>query len=138
MIGKTAAVLLSGLLVACAQTQPSDATAPSATSTSAGSAPAQAPAAEPPPQAAAPEPVPADRIVSIRGAGCEDLLQLSPEDRAAASMFYIGYQAARIRARTINVSLIPSIEAQAVTYCSENPRRTVAQVFAEAYSRTGR
>jgi hypothetical protein len=51
-------------------------------------------------------------------------------------MFYIGYQASRLRARTINVSLIPSIEAQAVTYCQENPRRTVAQAFAEAYSRT--
>ena len=138
MIGKTAAVLLSGLLVACAQTQPSDATAPSATSTSAGSAPAQAPAAEPPPQAAAPEPVPADRIVSIRGAGCEDLLQLSPEDRAAASMFYIGYQAARFRSRTISVGGIPSIEAQALTYCQEHPDQTVAQAFAQAYSRARR
>ena len=51
-------------------------------------------------------------------------------------MFYIGYQAPRVRARTINVGVIPSIEAQAVTYCAENPRRTVAQAFAEAYSRT--
>jgi hypothetical protein len=62
-------------------------------------------------------------------------MRLSPEDRAAASMFYIGYQSSRVRARTINVGLIPSIEAQAETYCSENPNRTVVQAFAEAYSR---
>lgn len=77
-----------------------------------------------------------DHIVSIRGAGCQDLLRLSPDDRAAASMFYIGYQASRLRARTINVGRIPSIEAQAVTYCEENPRRTVADVFAEAFVRS--
>jgi hypothetical protein len=148
---KTVPVLLSGLLVACAQPQSPEATAPP------GPAQAQAPAPAPaqasaPAQAAAPAPAetaaqapapaaeaaPVDRIINIQRAGCEDLLRLSPEDRAAASMFYIGYQASRSRARTINVSLIPSIEAQAVTYCRENPRRTVAQVFAEAYSRTRR
>jgi len=60
---------------------------------------------------------------------------LSPEDRAAASMFYIGYQASHFRARTINVGVIPSIEAQAVTYCQENPNWSVAQAFAQAYLR---
>jgi hypothetical protein len=125
MNGKTAAVLLSGLLVACAQTQPPEATAPAAPS------PPPAPAA-----AAAPavESAPVDHIVSIRGALCGDLLKLALDDRAAATMFYIGYQASRFRARTINVALIPSIEAQALTYCEENPDRPVVQAFAEAYS----
>jgi hypothetical protein len=66
------------------------------------------------------------------------LLGLAPEDRAAASMFYIGYQASRLRASTINVGVIPSIEEQAITYCEENPDRTVAQAFANAYSRARR
>ena len=70
--------------------------------------------------------------------GCEDLLSLSPDDRAAASMFYIGYQASRLRARTINVGLIPSIEEQAISYCEENPDRTAAQAYANAYLRTRR
>jgi hypothetical protein len=58
---------------------------------------------------------------------------LAPDDRAAATMFYIGYQASRFRARTIDVALIASIEAQALTYCEENPDRPVVQAFAEAY-----
>ena len=88
MNGKPAAVLLSALLVACVQTQPPEATAPPAPSPP----PAQVPA---PVQASAAEPAPADHIVNIRRANCADLLKLSPEDRAAASMFYIGYQASR-------------------------------------------
>src|SRR5208282_3327733 len=68
--------------------------------------------------------------------GCEDLLSLSPDDRAAASMFYIGYQASRLRATTINVGVIPSIEDQALIYCQENPDEPVAQAFAQAYLRT--
>jgi len=128
---KTAALLLSGLLVACAQTQSPEGTAQSE--------PAPAPAAEwtaAPTSAPAAEPAPVDHIVNIRRASCQNLLKLSPEDRDAASMFYIGYQASRSRASTINVGLIPSIEAQALTYCAENPNRAVAQAFAEAYSRT--
>jgi HdeA/HdeB family len=69
---------------------------------------------------------------------CENLLKLSPEDHATASMFYIGYQASRVRANTINVGVIPSIEGQAIAYCEENPDRTVAQAFADAYSQARR
>ena len=105
MNGKPAAVLLSALLVACVQTQPPEATAPPAPSPP----PAQVPA---PVQASAAEPAPADHIVNIRRANCADLLKLSPEDRAAASMFYIGYQASRFRARTINVGLSPASNAE--------------------------
>jgi len=143
MNGKTAAVLFSGLLIACAQTQSPEATAPSepapAQAAASAPAPAQAPA-QPPAAATAPTPAaesaPTDHIVNIQGASCQDMLRLSPEDRDAASMFYSGYQASRSRASTINVGLIHSIEAQALTYCAENPNRAVAQAFAEAYSRT--
>jgi hypothetical protein len=63
---------------------------------------------------------------------------LAPDDRAAASMFYIGYQASRLRASTINVGVIPSIEEQALAYCQEHPKRTVVQAFADAYLQTRR
>ena len=133
MKAKTAALLLSGLLVACAQTQPPEAAAPSPPP-----APAPAQPAEPAPAPQATEPAPVNRIVNIRAAGCQNLMTLSPEDRAAASMFYIGYQAARFRSITINVDGIRGIEAQALTYCQEHPNQTVAQAFAQAYSRARR
>jgi HdeA/HdeB family len=132
MNGKPGALLLSGLLAACVQTQSPEAITPSA------SPPPPAQTQAPAPTQAAAEPAPAERIVSIRGARCQGLLSLSPEDRAAASMFYIGYQASRLRASTINVGVIPRIEEQAIAYCEENPDRTVAQAFAQAYARTRR
>jgi len=123
---KTAIVLLSGLLLsACAQPQPA------------------APPAPPPPPAPAPAPAPvaaepANRYVTILRATCDKYLSLSADDRAAASMFYIGYQARRFGSRAINVNAIPSIEGLALDYCSINPGRTVASAFAEAYQETRR
>jgi hypothetical protein len=145
MNGKTAAVLLSAVLAACAQTPPPQVAASSASSPPPAPAaaptpsPAPAPSAVPPAAPAQPpaaKSAPTDHIVNIREASCQSLLRLSPEDRAAASMFYVGYQASHFRARTINVSVIPSIEAQAVTYCQENPDWSAAQAFAQAYLRT--
>lgn len=135
MKGRTLIILLSGILVACAQPQSPEATAQPepASAPAAAVAPAQAPA-----QAASAEPMQADHFVNIQRATCDNLLKLSEEDRAAATMFYVGYQSSRVRATTINVSSIPSIQAQALAYCEENPRRTVAQAFAQAYSRTRR
>jgi hypothetical protein len=131
MNGKIAAVLLSGLLFACVQPAPPQAVAPPP------SAPPPAPA--PPPAAAAPAPGPLaeaireERIVDIRGAGCEALLGLDQEDRIMAAMFYIGYQASRSGSRTINVGRIPSIARLALSYCQANPDRPVAAAFAQAY-----
>ena len=140
MNGKTAAITLLSLLVACAQTQPPDATALPAPPPPQASAPSppETPAAAPAQTGVVPTTAPADHIVDIERSSCQDLLRLSPDDRDAASMFYIGYLASRLRARTINVGLIPSIEGQAVTYCAENPNRAVLQAFAEAYSRARR
>jgi hypothetical protein len=155
MNGKTVALVLSGLLGACAQIQPPPVTPPTAPSppTAAPAATAgpqivtAAPTAVPPPagSAAPPAATPSpprlasvNRVVNIQGATCQGLLNLVPEDRAAAAMFYIGYQASRLRARTINVSVIPSIEAQALTYCQENPTQTITRAFAEAYARASR
>jgi hypothetical protein len=129
MNGKTAFILLSGVLSGslCACVQPPDAAAPAAPPPAAAPAPAPAPVAEP---------TPSDRWVSIQGATCEKLLELSPDDRAAASLFYIGYQAARFGSRAINVSAIPDAEKWAESYCAEHPGRSAVEAFRQAYLQT--
>jgi hypothetical protein len=77
---------------------------------STAAAPAGVPAPAPAPVA---EPTPGNRWVNIHGALCERLLGLPQDDRAAAALFYIGYQAARFRSRAINVGAIPDAEAWA-------------------------
>jgi hypothetical protein len=128
MNGKIAVVLLSGSLLACVQAQPPAATV-------AAPPPALAPA---PTQVAAAvaAPVPAgNRYVTIRSARCSTLLGLPEDDRAAASLFYIGYQASRLGARSINVNAIADAESEAFNYCQTFPNRTVAEAFAKAFLR---
>ena len=131
MNGKTACVLFSGVLSGslCASVQLPDAAAPAAPTPP----PVEAPAPAPAPVA---EPTPGDRWVSIQGATCERLLELSPDDRAAASLFYIGYQAARFRSRAINVAAIPNAEEWADSYCAEHPGRPAVEAFRQAYRQT--
>ena len=131
MNGKTAFVLLSGVLSGslCACVQPPDAAAPAAPTPPPVAAPAPAPA----PVA---EPTPGNRWVSIQGATCERLLELSPDDRAAASLFYIGYQAARFRSRAVNVAAIPNAEEWADSYCAEHLDRPAVEAFRQAYLQT--
>jgi len=129
MNGKTAFVLLSGVLSGslCACVQPPEAAAPAA--------PPPPPVAAPPPAPVA-EPTPGDRWVVIRGTTCARLLELSPDDRAAASLFYIGYQAARFGSRAINVAAIPNAEESAESYCAEHPDRPTVEAFRQAYRQT--
>jgi hypothetical protein len=133
MNGKTAFVLLSGALSGslCACVQPPDAAAPAAPTPPPVAAPAPAPAPAP-----VAEPTPSNRSVSIQGATCERLLELSPDDRAAASLFYIGYQAARFGSRAINVAAIPNAEEWAESYCAEHPGRPAVEAFRQAYRQT--
>jgi hypothetical protein len=48
-------------------------------------------------------------------------------------MFYIGYQSARLGARTVNVGAIPTMLSLAVNYCIAHPDRTAVEAFAKAY-----
>jgi len=125
MKGKAAVVLLSGLLFACVQAPPPI--------TTAAPPPPPAPAVAPAPVAEAP---PANRRVSIRAVRCARLLELPEDDRAAASLFYLGYQASSLRARTINVGAIPDAESRALAYCEANPNRAAVDAFRQAYVRT--
>jgi hypothetical protein len=126
MKGKPAVVLLSGLLFACVQ-------APPPTTATVAPPPVPAPVAAPAPVAEAP---PTNRRVTIRAVRCARLLELSEDDRAAASLFYIGYQASSLRARTINVGAIPDAENRALSYCEANPNRAALSAFRQAYLRT--
>ena len=60
------------------------------------------------------------RWVGILGARCSRLLELSNEDRAAATMFYIGYQARLQGAGAINVAALGSLTSLAVSPCARN------------------
>ena len=120
MKGKIAVVLLSGLLFACVQAPPP------ATTTAAPPPPVMSPAPAPAPVA---QPTPGNRRVNIQTARCERLLELPPDDRAAASLFYIGYQASRLGAKAINVAGIPATEAQAIRYCQAHPNQPGADAF---------
>jgi len=132
MNGKTAFVPLCGVLSGlCACVQPPEAAAPAAPPPPPLAAPAPAPAPAP-----VAEPMPSNRWVSIQGATCERLLELSPDDRAAASLFYIGYQAARFRSRAVNVAAIPDAEEWAESYCAEHPGRPAVEAFRQAYRQT--
>src|SRR5215469_9224332 len=103
---KAAVVLISSLLFACAPP------------------PASAPAPAPPPPAPAPaaeSAMTAHNIVAIRNVRCDALLKLSEDDRAAASMFYIGYTASRRGRGRIDVAELSGIEAAALGYCTAYP-----------------
>jgi hypothetical protein len=114
-------LLLSGLLFACVPVQQQAQTPP--------------PPAPPVPAAAAvPVAPPAERWVGIRVAKCARLLELSNEDRAAAAMFYIGYQASRYGAGAINVNALGNMESLAFRYCAAYPDRPAAEAFAQAYA----
>jgi HdeA/HdeB family len=130
---KTAAILLSaallGPLSACMQ--PQGAAAPAAPTPPPAMAPPPAPAPAP-----VAEPAPGNRWVSIQGATCKRLLELSADDRAAASLFYVGYHAARFRSKTIDVAAIPVAEERAENYCTEHPDRPAAEAFRQAYRQT--
>jgi len=72
-------------------------------------------------------------VVSIQGAPCSRFTELADEDREAATMFYIGWQASRARAQIINVGGIPHIASRAMNYCLDHPNVPVARAFAAGY-----
>lgn len=122
---KAAIVLLSALLFACAPV-PSPPAAPP---------PPAAPAAAVPPASAPPL---EHRIVTIRSVNCAALLGLAEEDRASASMFYLGYTASRRGRRSIDVADIDGLEAAALGYCEAHPEATAAGAFNQAFAENRR
>jgi hypothetical protein len=118
MISKLAFVALPVmLLAACAPPQP----------------PAPAPAPMPPAPAAAPAPEPTSTTpIPIRSLSCAELLGATDDDRAAASMFFIGYHAALAHLHGLAINQIEAIEEAALTTCAANPTMTAVRAFAQA------
>jgi hypothetical protein len=125
---KAAVILLSGVLFACAP-PPAPAPTPS---------PSPPPAPPPPAAVSTREVITGRHIVSIRAVNCQTLLSLSEDDRAAASMFYIGYTASRIRRATIDVAELSGLDAAALGYCTTYPSWPAATAFYKAFVNNGR
>ena len=119
---KAAVVLLSGVLFACAPMTPPAPPVP----------PAAPPAATPTADAAQEH-----HIVMIRTVNCEALLKLSEEDRASASMFYLGYTASRRGQGKIDIAEVSGLEAAALGYCAALPGQPAAVAFMKAFADNG-
>jgi hypothetical protein len=61
-------------------------------------------------------------------------LGAADDDRAAASMFIIGYRAALTHRRTLSISQIQGIEEAALQNCAANPKLTAIAAFAKAFA----
>jgi hypothetical protein len=78
-----------------------------------------------------PEPV-SSTPIAIRSFTCAELLGATDDDRASASMFFIGYRAALAHTRTLSVSQVEAIEHTALTACAASPKMTASRAFADA------
>lgn len=125
---RVAALVLCGLACACAP-QPMPQAAPPSPP------PAPATAAAPP---QAEPPVREHRIIRIRSVNCAALLQLAEDDRASASMFYLGYTASRRGRQTIDIADIDGLESAALGYCIAHPRAPAAVAYMQAFRNNGR
>ena len=122
--GKFAVVCLSGLLFACAPVPPPGTAAP-------GGAPPVA--ILPATAASVPGPPIGPQIINIRRLSCARLLSAAQNDRAAGSMFYLGYEAARLGKATIDVNEVGGMETAALDYCVDHPDRPAAAAFRQAF-----
>lgn len=121
MISKLAVIALPVLLLAACAPPP---------------APAPAPAPAPPPPA--PEPAASTAPIPIRTLSCAELLGASDDDRAAASMFFIGYRAALAHVHNLSVSEIEAIERKALSICAAHQDMHAARAFGAAVVGRGR
>lgn len=124
MISKLAVIVLPVLLLAACAPPPAPAPIP---------APARPPT--PPP---APEPSASTAPIPIRTLSCAELLGASDDDRAAASMFFIGYRAALAHVHNLSVSEIEAIERNALSMCAAHQEMPAARAFGAAVVRRGR
>jgi hypothetical protein len=125
MISKLAIIALPVLLLAACAPPPAP-------------APAPAPAAPPPPPPPPPEPAVSTAPIPIRTLSCAEMIGASDDDRAAASMFFIGYRAALARVRNLSIAEIQAIEQKALTICAAYPDMPAARAFGTAVLTRGK
>ena len=124
MISKLTLIALPALLLgACVQPSPP---------------PPAAPPAPPPPAAAAPEPAASTAPIPIRTLSCAELLGASDDDRAAASMFFIGYQASASGVHNLSIAQIQAVEGKALSICAAHQAMPAARAFHTAILTRGR
>jgi pyruvate/2-oxoglutarate dehydrogenase complex dihydrolipoamide acyltransferase (E2) component len=116
---------LSGILLAACTAPAAEKPAAAAPPPAVAAAPPPAPA--PPPASAAPPK--GRRPVAVARVQCEVLLSAAPDDRAAASMFYLGYEAAMTHTRTVDIGHVEEIEKHALHYCLEHPHALAATAY---------
>jgi hypothetical protein len=125
MKGTATVVFFAGMLFACAPVPPSNAPPPIAAAPPAASAPAPQPPDEP-------------RTLAVRTVSCGGVLRATEEDRAAASMFYLGYTASRLGIRTINTGEVEGLVTTALEYCAAHPDRPAVGGFLRAFRESRR
>ena len=107
-------------------------------------APPAAPPPPPPPPAAAappppaPEPAASTAPIPIRTLSCAEMIGASDEDRAAASMFFIGYRAALAHVHNLSIAEIQAIEQKALTICAAHPNMPAARAYGTAVLTRGK
>ena len=124
MISKLAIIALPVLLLAACAPPPAPAPAP---------VPA-APTPPPPP----PEPAVSTAPIPIRTLSCAEMIGASDDDRAAASMFFIGYRAALAHVRDLSIAEIQAIEQKALTICAAHPKMPAAAAYGKAVLTRGK
>jgi hypothetical protein len=65
---------------------------------------------------------------------CAEMLGASDDDRAAASMFLIGYRAALTHTHALSIAQIEALEEAALATCAANPKMTAIAAFAKAFA----
>jgi hypothetical protein len=89
----------------------------------------------PPPVAGAPappSPPPWAERIRLSTFTCRDLLAAADDDRAYASMIFLGYRLALAHSGTVVVGKIEGIEEAALAACAASPEMTASRAFAEA------
>jgi hypothetical protein len=66
------------------------------------------------------------------------MIGASDEDRAAASMFFIGYRAALAQVRNLSIPQIQAIEQKALTICAAHPNLPAVRAFGTAVLTRGK
>ena len=66
------------------------------------------------------------------------MIGAADDDRAAASMFFIGYRAALAKVRGLSIADIQAIEQKALTICAAHPNMPAARAFGTAVLTRGR
>ena len=70
----------------------------------------------------------------VRGMTCRQLLDASPRDRDAATLFYYGYLAGRTKMDVIDTNRMNADLRRVMDECASNPSQTIPNAFEQKLS----